>query len=39
MFKELDDKILDKIEDEDKIKEAIFEAADLQAMLSERESP
>jgi len=36
MFKELDDKIIDKVKDEEKMETAVFEAADLQAMLSEK---
>jgi len=36
IFKDLDDRIIDKTEDEDKIEAAVYEAADLQSMLSER---
>ena len=36
LFKELHDRIIYKTEDEDKMEEAVYEAADLQAMLSER---
>ena len=36
MFQELDDKIVDKLEDEDKIEVAVNKGTDLQAMLSER---
>ena len=36
VFEELDDKIIDSTEDEEKIETAVFEAADLQTTLSEK---
>ena len=36
MFKALDDKIIDNTEDKEKLEAVVYEAADLQAMLSER---
>ena len=36
MFKELDDKIIDNTKDKEKLEAVVYEAADLQAMLSKR---
>ena len=36
VFAELDEKIIEKTDDEKKLEDAVFESADLQAMLSEK---